>query len=248
LWCGTPGFLRGDEHGKRVEIVSSLDHTLTTDPVRQLIRTGAPLGMLVIDFATRRRLRVNGTISRSDAMGLELSVQEVFGNCLKYIQRRQRSDDGPSGAIAPTNSGLVLDEERKDFVARTDTVFVASIHPTRGLDVSHRGGHPGFVRVEHEGTLRIPDYPGNSMFQTLGNFAVDSRAGIALIDFEQRRVLSLTGNAMADFGTEGALHPAGGTGRSWSFTVEQWVEFSLPPMITWTLIERSPFNPPSSHF
>lgn len=246
LWSGAPGFLRSDEHGEHVEIVSALDRTVATDPVRPIIREGAPFGMVVIDFATRRRLRVNGTIRRVDATGLELRVREAFGNCMKYIQRRQRSDDPPGGVIELVENGQTLDDERRAFISRTDTAFVASIHATRGLDVSHRGGDPAFIRVERDGTLRIPDYPGNSMFQTLGNFEVDTRAGFALIDFDRRRVLSLTGNAVTVFGPEDPHHPAGGTGRYWSFTVERWVDVPLPSMMRWTLIERSPFNPPSS--
>jgi predicted pyridoxine 5'-phosphate oxidase superfamily flavin-nucleotide-binding protein len=245
LWCGSPGFLRSDEHGGRVGVLSALDRTHAADPVRRIIRTGAPLAFLVIDFATRRRFRINGTIDRSDATGLELQVREAFGNCIKYIQRRQQADDPKGGGVGRVTSGLAFDGERQEFIAQTDTLFVASIHPERGLDVSHRGGQPGFVRVDNDRTLRIPDYPGNSMFQTLGNFEVDSRAGLALIDFERRRVLSLTGIAATGFGAEDPCHPTGGTGRYWSFSVERWMEFPLPSAISWTLIERSPFNPPA---
>jgi len=247
LWCGVPGFLHSDGQGERVEVLSALDRTADADPVRGIIRAGAPLGMLVIDFETRRRLRVNGTVARVDAMGLELRVRETFGNCIKYIQQRQRTDDLPAGAIAGAQDGHAFDDERRRFIARTDTLFVASIHPERGLDVSHRGGQPGFVRIEPDGTLRIPDYPGNGMYQTLGNFEVDTRAGLAFVDFERRRVLSLTGNATTAFGAEDPRHPTGGTGRYWSFTMVRWVEFPLPPTMTWTLIDRSPFNPPSFH-
>jgi uncharacterized protein len=247
LWCGVPGFLRTDEHGEHVAVDAALDRTVGADPVRRVIRAGAPVAMLAIDFATRRRLRVNGIVSRADTMGLELRVRETFGNCIKYIQQRQRSDDHTAVAIERVENGTVLDDERRDFIARADTLFVTSIHPERGLDVSHRGGEPGFVQVERESTLRIPDYPGNAMYQTLGNFEVDARAGLALIDFERRRVLSLTGNAKAAFDAEDRSHPTGGTGRYWSFTVERWVEFPLPSMMTWTLIERSPFNPPLPH-
>lgn len=245
LWCGIPGFLRGGEHGDRVEVVTALDRTLAADPVRAVVGMGAPLGMLVIDLATRQRLRINGIISRLDATGLDLRVRETFGNCIKYIQRRDRADHAAVTDISRVENGRVFDNGRRDLIARTDTLFVASIHPERGLDVSHRGGQPGFVRMEDERTLRIPDYPGNGMFQTLGNFEVDMRAGLALIDFERRRVLSLTGNARAVFGAEDPRHSTGGTGRYWSFTVDRWVEHSLPPTMTWTLIERSPFNPPS---
>jgi predicted pyridoxine 5'-phosphate oxidase superfamily flavin-nucleotide-binding protein len=244
MWCGAPGFLRGDEHGERVEVFSALDHTLASDPVRPIIQTNTPLAMLVIDFETRRRLRVNGTVSRMDTTSLELRVREAFGNCMKYIQRRKRSDDPAAAGLERVENGLAFDDVRRDFIAQADTVFVASIHPVRGLDVSHRGGHPGFLRVEDDRTLRIPDYAGNGMFQTLGNFEVDRRAGLAVIDFERRRVLSLTGHAVGDFGAEDPGHPTGGTGRYWSFTAERWVEFPLPAMMRWTLVERSPFNPP----
>ena len=126
---------------------------------------------------------------------------------------------------------------------RTDTLFVASAHADRGLDVSHRGGDPGFVRVVDDRTMRIPDYPGNSLFQTLGNFEVDSRCGLAFVDFERGRILAATGHALSEFGAEDPTHPAGGTGRYWSFTVDHWIEFSLSSAARWTLVERSPFNP-----
>jgi predicted pyridoxine 5'-phosphate oxidase superfamily flavin-nucleotide-binding protein len=245
LWCGVPGFFRSDGSGERVEIVTAHDRTVGDDPVRRIVRRDAPFAMVVIDFATRGRFRINGTIGRLDAAGLELEVREAFGNCPKYIQRRLRSDDFSGAAFAPAVSGRALDEARVRFIEAIDTAFVASIYPERGLDVSHRGGEAGFVRVEGERTLRIPDYPGNSMFQTLGNLAVDTRAGLALVDFERQRVLSLTGHATIEFGAEDVRHPSGGTGRYWSFSVDEWVEFSLPPAIRWTLLDRSPFNPPS---
>ena len=94
-----------------------------------------------------------------------------------------------------------------------------------------------------ERTVRIPDYPGNSLFQTFGNFDLDPRCGLAFIDFERRRVLSATGRAALEFGAEDATHPTGGTGRYWSCTLDRWVEFSLPAATRWTLIDRSPFNP-----
>jgi len=181
LWNDAAGFLRAADDGEHVEVIPALDRTVDVDPVRPIVQAGAPLGMLVIDLATRQRLRINGIVTRADALGMELRVRETFGNCNKYIQRRQRSD-APTSEVAPVTHGHALDAERRDFIARTDTAFVASIHPVRGLDVSHRGGQPGFIWVESDGTLRMPDYPGNSMFQTFGNFEVDPRAGLALID------------------------------------------------------------------
>jgi predicted pyridoxine 5'-phosphate oxidase superfamily flavin-nucleotide-binding protein len=244
LWCGAPGFLRADATGERIALLASLFRPVAADPIHDAVQVGAPLGMLVIDFITRRRLRINGIVSRADDAAIVVDVRETFGNCSKYIQRRQRTDGAPQdGAATGAAAGQTLDEERRSFIARIDTAFVASVHPERGIDVSHRGGQPGFVRVVGERELRIPDYPGNSMFQTLGNFDVDARAGLALIDFERGVSLSLTGRASSVFGSEDVQQPTGGTGRYWTFTIDRWLEIPLPSTMRWTLLERSPFNP-----
>jgi hypothetical protein len=245
VWCGDRGFLRSDESGERVAVISKLDRTLDVDPVRPLLREDVPFGMLAMDLESRRRLRINGRVERLDLAGLSVRVGEVFGNCPKYIQRRSRSDvDADGTASPPVVSGHAVDAARRAFIERTDTAFVGSIHERRGLDISHRGGRPGFIVVEGDRVLRIPDYAGNAMYLTLGNFEVDPRAAVALVDFERRRVLSISGSAVATFGVEGLRSATGGTGRHWSLTVERWVEFSLPPSMAWTLIEPSPLNPP----
>ena len=92
-------------------------------------------------------------------------------------------------------------------------------------------------------TIRIPDYTGNSMFTTLGNFDLDPRCGLAFVDFERRRILSVTGHAALQFGLEDAMHPTGGTARHWSCTIDRWLDFPLSTATQWTLVERSPFNP-----
>jgi len=210
-----------------------------------MVQPNRPLGLLVIDLATRRRLRINGVVDRLDAWGLELGIWETFGNCPKYIQQRL-AIDSPGGSRqdpGPVQLGSALDDERRRFIARTDTVFVASVHRERGLDVSHRGGTPGFVHVVADRTVLIPDYTGNSMFTTLGNLALDPRCSLAFVDFERGRILSVTGHAELQFGGEDAAQPTGGTGRYWSCTINRWLEFPLPTATHWTLVERSPFNP-----
>ena len=246
LWCGTRGFIRGSDDGDRVTVLYDAgEHA--TDAVRPIVRPNEPLGLLVIDLETRRRLRINGIVRRADRAGLEVDIREAFGNCPKYIQKRVRAGEAPdapaNGSSAAVDHGSTFDEDARGLIARTDTLFVASVHSDRGVDVSHRGGDPGFVRVVDDRTLRIPDYPGNSLFQTLGNFEVDSRCGLAFVDFERRRILSATGHAVTEFGAEDPTHPAGGTGRYWLFTVDHWIECSLSSAARWTLVERSPFNP-----
>jgi hypothetical protein len=55
------------------------------------------------------------------------------------------------------------------------------------VDVSHRGGKPGFVRVQRDAAgvdvLTVPDFAGNQMFNTLGNLQLHPRAGLLFVDF-----------------------------------------------------------------
>src|SRR5262249_41654158 len=108
-----------------------------------------------------------------------------------------------------------------------------------------RGGDRGVVRVVGENKIRVPDYPGNSMFQTLGNFEVDRRGGVVLVDFERRRLLSLTGTVAGAFGAEDPEAPTGGTGRYWELVIASWLDYPMPVGFGFRFVDRSPFNPPA---
>ena len=82
-----------------------------------------------------------------------------------------------------------------------DTCFIATAYQAasagaaRGVDVSHRGGKSGFVRIDDDRTLTLPDFSGNLYFNTFGNLALNPLAGLLFIDFSQGDVLYLTGRA-----------------------------------------------------
>ena len=243
VWFGTPGFV-GSADGQQVSILTSLLEVSPADPVFARVAVGRDLGILAIDLASRRRLRISGSIAAISADRIDVLVRESVPNCPKYIQRRHQHDaSGAQSSGRSTAAGRVVDEERRALVERADTAFVGSVHPTRGADASHRGGAPGFIRVVDATTLRIPDYPGNSMFMTLGNFEIDSRASLAVLDFESRRIVSFSGSARLRFGGEDRTQPTGGTGRYWEIAVREWVQFDLPQAVSWQLLDASPYNP-----
>ena len=137
---------------------------------------------------------------------------------------------------ATERTGEALPADLRALVAAADTFFVASAHPERGVDASHRGGNPGFVKVLDGGALEIPDYAGNSMFNTLGNFAVDARAGLLFIDFEKAASLQLIGDVEILWDSAER--------RRWRFRTRRWRHLSLPAMRRWEYLDASPFNPP----
>lgn len=241
---GESGFIRTAD-SRTIELDPARVHQNPHDPLWANIEQDPRAGLLLIELATRRRLRVNGRFERIDRERLRLHVEEAYPNCPKYIQRRHliavTPAPGEAGTVPRTGGGL--DAALEGLIGAADTLFVASVASSGGVDVSHRGGNPGFVRIVDERTLRIPDYPGNSMFNTLGNFAANPQAGLLFLDFEQSRVVQLIGRPEIRWDLDEAPEETGGTGRSWDFEVHRWLETMLPFQVEWEFLDYSPFNP-----
>ncbi|MCY1009411.1 pyridoxamine 5'-phosphate oxidase family protein [Nannocystis pusilla] len=189
---GAPGFVHSpDPRTLRIDALPGAD-----DPASAGITVGAALGCLGIELPTRRRNRVNGRVRARDAEGLTMAVEASFGNCPQYIQTRTPVEVVREAAPAERLTGL--DEAARVAITTADTFFVASYvdedgdPARRGVDVSHRGGRPGFVRVDGE-VLTIPDFAGNLFFNTLGNLLVNPRAGLVFVDFERGDLLQVSG-------------------------------------------------------
>ena len=245
MWFGAPGLVSSPDGQSVVIDRTRLDENLD-DPVWSNLRVGADVGLLAIELATRRRLRINGVVSRLDAQHIDVTVRQAYPNCPKYIQRRRLRDapDVRRSEARVRANGAALDDARSRLVEQADTLFVASRHPTRGVDVSHRGGMPGFVHIVDARRLRVPDYRGNGMFNTLGNFVVDDRASVVFPDFDGGRLLQMTGTVDVHFDeAEDPRHPTGGSGRYWDFHVRHWLEMPIATSLVWELLDASPYNP-----
>ena len=236
---GPRGFAASAEDGKSLTLNFPVGPASTGDRGSIVdFEAGDPLGLLFIDFATRRRLRVNGQVSDRAGNELRLSVAEAFPNCPKYIQRRELVEKEFHEKKAEFGSGRNWTPEVRECVVSSDTFFVASANPEGNADVSHRGGKPGFVQFRND-ALFVPDYPGNSMFGTLGNFAINPHAGLVFVDFENGRQLQMTGSVVLDLEAgEGA-----DAGRSWRFHMKEWVITPLAHSFAWRFEEASPYNP-----
>jgi predicted pyridoxine 5'-phosphate oxidase superfamily flavin-nucleotide-binding protein len=205
---GLPGFVQTPD-AQRLVLRGNL---AAADPLRGNLAVGTPLGMLGIEPQTRRRNRVNGVVTRLDADGFEVRVAQSFGNCPKYIQARAPSwSSAPETMAAPRDvheEGALLSAHAVQMIEVADTFFIASAsaHAARaapgaageGVDVSHRGGKPGFVRVTQEGAqsvLTVPDFIGNFLFNTLGNLLANPSAGLLFVDFDGGDLLWLQAQA-----------------------------------------------------
>ena len=206
----------------------------------QGLRRGAEVGLLAIDLERRRRFRVNGFVERADDTAILVRVREAYPNCPNYIHRRRLTSVEPRAAAAAVRqSGQSLDAARRAVVEASDLFFMASVHPQRGADVSHRGGPAGFVRVVDDRMLRIPDYAGNGMFNSLGNLLVDERVGLAFLDFSSGRLLRLSGRADIQF-DDGVAEPAvGHTRRFMDVSIEEWSDVPLGAAAHWEDLERA---------
>jgi uncharacterized protein len=238
LLTGRPSFIQAlDERTVRIGAVPSAG-----DPLIANLGFRDDAGMLVIEPATRRRVRLNGHAELLPEGGLLLRVAEVFGNCQKYIQARDWGE-GANEATPPhaqqTNS---LTASQREWIARADTCFIASAHPDGGVDASHRGGQPGFGAVLDERRLVLPDYAGNTMFQTLGNLAGNPHAGLLFVDFENGSTLQLTGRAEIIWDAE-RIAAYVGAERLVEFTVDQVIEVAGATPLRGHLREYSSFNP-----
>jgi uncharacterized protein len=167
------------------------------DPLAEALQVGAPLALLGIQPHTRRRNRVNGHVAASDGAGFVLQVDQSFGNCPKYIQAREPEFVPGSASPGAARRHDALDDAALRMVGSADTLFIASAHPMAGhsdcpafgVDAAHRGGWPGFVRVEGRSRLTIADFAGNLYFNTLGNVALNPRCGLLFIDFDRGDLL-----------------------------------------------------------
>lgn len=203
------------------------------------------IGSLFIELDTRKRLRVNGSCQVKDSK-IEFSVEQAYPNCPKYIQRRVISMPEYFEKTEPESTGgKELTKDAISWIKRADTFFVASAGMDGRLDVSHRGGNPGFIQITADGSLKIPDYPGASFFNTLGNVLQNPKVGLLFIDFEKRETLQLTGTASLLFeqNSEEDLLRTKGTGRFWFFESRHWIHTIEHHRVGWSFLEYSPFNP-----
>ena len=132
VFVGRPGFMQADDERTISFDLSTLTHN-PYDPFWKNIQQNPQVGMLAIELASRKRLRINGRINRESDKKLTLNVEESYPNCPKYIQRRHITTLPQERSSTPRGSenGKVLGSAQRAIITKADTFFVASVHPER---------------------------------------------------------------------------------------------------------------------
>ncbi|WP_417666306.1 2Fe-2S iron-sulfur cluster-binding protein [Roseibium sp.] len=208
---GQPGFVMTPSAGRM---------TISNVPIlgREFelsMSTGDRVGVLGLEFATRRRNRMNGIVGQVLENGFSIDVHHSFGNCPKYIQKRAFAPSETERTALRRRAVKTSDPAIQNILLKADTFLIASRSAdvdsgtSAGVDVSHRGGRPGFLLHNNDGSLSFPDYKGNMFFNTFGNIEVDGRVGLFIPDFQTGDAVYVTGRAAVDWTSERTARFAG---------------------------------------
>jgi predicted pyridoxine 5'-phosphate oxidase superfamily flavin-nucleotide-binding protein len=249
VFTGEPGFISSPDP-QTLQIVLQTEALYGgRETASAMFAHGQQVGLLGLDLSNRRRNRANGQVTRIAAIGgvtvVTIAIDQSFGNCPQYIQRRSvqpARDSGDSGALAAIETFAGLDAPARAMIAKADTFFVASHSrasgPGSGADMSHRGGRAGFVQIDGN-DLWVPDFRGNNFFNTLGNLIGEPRATLLFIDFESGGILQLRGEVEIHWRPE-AMRYFEGAERFWRFRVQDgWRRAAALPL-RWSFIDAAP--------
>ena len=195
------------------------------DPLASALKPEVPISLLGIDFSTRERIRVNGVVKSSQNKKAEIVVVQAYGNCPQYIKTRTSRFVADPKADAKNHffACKEIDDQTKKLIENSEMMFVSSFNPkddiyeNGGVDINHKGGNPGFIKVEGN-TLHIPDFVGNFAFNTLGNFILNPKAGITFFDFSKKKLILMSGDVSLFWDADADQTYFLGAERMWSFT------------------------------
>ena len=102
---------------------------------------------------------------------------------------------GHSQAIPPQAERDPLGAEEAEFIARRDSIYMATVTSDGWPYIQHRGGPTGFLKVLDDQTLGFADFKGNRQLVSTGNLAASDRVSLFLMDYPRRERLKILGHA-----------------------------------------------------
>ena len=111
-------------------------------------------------------------------------LQERYGSRAQYERLAERGEI--RDALGPME---------RDFIARRDSFYLASVTADGWPYVQHRGGPKGFLRVLDGKTLAFADFTGNKQYISAGNLATNDKVALFLMDYPYQARLKMIGHA-----------------------------------------------------
>lgn len=102
---------------------------------------------------------------------------------------------GDSSPVTQVKLWSVIEPPARAFMARSPLLVLATADAAGRLDVSPKGDAPGFVAVDDERTLLIPDRKGNKLVFGLQNILETGRAGLIFLVPGTTETLRVNGRA-----------------------------------------------------
>lgn len=153
-------------------------------------------GGLAISMANARRVRINGQLIKNN-IGTELETKETFTLCKKYIAPTIALGEKQHLGPVSRDQISIHDPWLNNMVTKSETAFLASISPDEKPDVAHRGGPPGFLKVDAETQqLSWQEFVGDGIFKSAGNIRAKSKLTLLLPDFESGDGIEITGQGV----------------------------------------------------
>lgn len=110
----------------------------------------------------------------------EQALQSVIGEPMEFVRVK----------VAAGLDAIML-----EFIAQSPLLFVSTIDAEGRIDVSPKGDPRGFVQVDGDGNLLIPERPGNKLAFGFNNILRNSQIGLIFVVPNQRETLRVKGRA-----------------------------------------------------
>lgn len=88
-----------------------------------------------------------------------------------------------------------LDEQAKDYIKASPFLLLATTDANGRVEVSPKGDVPGFVQIEDDRTVLLPDRSGNNLAFGLENIIATGRVGVIFLRPGTGETLRLNGHA-----------------------------------------------------
>jgi PPOX class probable FMN-dependent enzyme len=111
----------------------------------------------------------------------EEELDSIFGEPHELV--KQKSQD-------------FLDDNMMEFIRRSSLICLSTIDNKGQVDISPKGDAPGFVQIDDETHLTIPDRPGNRLVMGFRNMLKNNNIGIIFIAPNMRETLRVKGQAV----------------------------------------------------